>query len=118
VAPQTLKKADKLLKRREFIELQNTGKKITNRHFVALASPGKTERTRLGITVSKKVGNAVVRNRIKRISREYFRKNRELFVGSLDINIIAKRSVADSTTDQVFAALQDLYNRIENSFEA
>lgn len=118
VASQTLKKTDKLLKRREFLELQNKGKKITNRHFVALVAPGKTERTRLGITVTKKVGNAVIRNRIKRLSREYFRKNKEIFMGSLDISIIAKRSVPESTTDQIFASLQDLFKRISHSFEA
>jgi len=115
---QTLKKADKLRKRSEFLELQNQGKKVSNRHFVALIARGRMERTRLGITVSKKVGNAVVRNRIKRLSREYFRKNRDIFMGSLDMNFIAKKSVADLSTDQVFASLQDLYKRISNSFES
>jgi ribonuclease P protein component len=68
--------------------------------------------------VSKKVGNAVVRNRIKRLSRESFRKNRAIFTGSLDISLIAKKSVADSSTEQIFASLQDLFKRIAHSFEA
>jgi ribonuclease P protein component len=56
---------------------------------------------RLGITVTRKVGNAVRRNRIKRLVREWFRRRaREL--GSCDLVIIAKRSIpADLRLEQV-----------------
>jgi len=48
---------------------------------------------RLGITVTKKAGNSVKRNRIKRLLREYFRLNKELFPDKLDVIIMAKRTM-------------------------
>lgn len=54
-------------------------------------APAPTQGQRLGITVTKKVGNAVVRNRIKRVVREVFRRNRALFPLSTDVVFIAKQ---------------------------
>ena len=61
----TFEKKDRLLKRSEFIRLSKEGKKIQNENFVAIFSHGKKKRTRLGITVTKRIGNATTRNRIK-----------------------------------------------------
>ena len=80
-----------------------------NTDFIIIAAPGLTGRTRLGITVSKKVGCAVIRNRIKRSAREFFRLNRHDIKGCWDINLIAKKSVAALTLKQVFASLKDIF---------
>ncbi|MFC1799149.1 ribonuclease P protein component [Thermodesulfobacteriota bacterium] len=106
-------KADKILKRSEFLQLSRLGKKISNSHFVLLYAPGQFERSRLGITVTKKVGNAVVRNRIKRFSREYFRLNRHNIKGYWDFNLIAKKEAAELTSRQAFMSLQNVFGRIE-----
>ena len=82
-----------------------------------MVAPGSTDRTRLGITVTKKVGQATVRNRIKRLTREYFRKNKSTFIKSWDMNLIAKKSISDLDSDQVFSALEDIFQRIRKSFE-
>ena len=108
-------KTDRLLKGREYLELSRVGQRTHNRHFVAVFSPGRFERTRLGITVKKKVGHAVSRNRIKRFSREFFRLNRHNITGHWDINIIAKEEAASLSSDQAFLSLQDIFNRISNS---
>ena len=108
-------KADRILKRPDFLRLSKYGKKISNKHFVATYCPGQFENTRLGITVSKKVGNAAARNRIKRFSREYFRLKRHLLAGCLDINITARRAAAGLTSEQTFLSLKDIFDRIARS---
>ncbi|MGD2029426.1 MAG: ribonuclease P protein component [Desulfobacterales bacterium] len=105
-------KADRILKRSEFIEISKFGKKTQNRHFVALFSPSRFQRTRLGVTVSRKVGNATIRNRIKRFSRESFRLNRHIITGYWDINIIAKKKAAELTSKQAFLSLQNIFTSI------
>jgi len=62
-------KASRILKRTEYIALSREGKKIHSRYFLAIYQTGSTHRNRIGITVTKKVGNAVTRNLIKRYEK-------------------------------------------------
>jgi ribonuclease P protein component len=105
-------KADRLLKRSEFLRVSNFGKKFQNKHFIAIFSPGLFQRSRLGVTVVRKVGNAAIRNRIKRLTREYFRLNRHMITGCWDINIIAKIKAAELSTDQAYQSLQHIFMKI------
>ena len=85
--------SSRLRKRAEFLRAQRQGRRAHTPHLVAVvfARP-EGGKSRLGITVTKKVSaKAVVRNRIKRVSRELFRKNAELFPRGCDIVLIAKR---------------------------
>jgi len=100
-------KADRILKRSEYF-----GKKFQNKHFVAIFSPGLFQRSRLGITVVRKVGNAAIRNRIKRLARECFRLNRHMITGCWDINIIAKKKAAELSTGQAHRSLQHIFTNI------
>lgn len=105
-------KADRILKRSEFLHLSRYGQKISNNYFIVKYGPGRFERSRLGVTVSRKVAKAVKRNRIKRFSREYFRLHRHQIKGYWDINIIAKREAAELTSEQTFLSLKDVFDRI------
>jgi ribonuclease P protein component len=87
---QSFPKTDRLLKRSDFIRVQKHGKKYGTRSLLLLVQPNKLGRTRLGIVVSKKVGNSAQRSRIKRIIREAFRLNRGLFPANADVVIIPK----------------------------
>jgi len=109
-----LTKADRILKRHEFVTLSKSGRRIQNEHFIAIFAVARHGRSRLGITVTKKVGKAVERNRIKRFVREFFRLNRHLYSGKWDINIIAKRQIAGVSAEKVYRALQDIFDRISN----
>ncbi len=70
--------------------LFESGKSFHTAHFIIVWCDVAKSHARLGVTVSRKVGKAVARNRIKRLIREYFRQNRNKFKRA-DYNIIAKR---------------------------
>ncbi len=107
-------KTDRILKRHEFIALSQKGRKVQNEQFIAIFNPNQHGRSRIGVTVTKKVGPAVKRNRIKRIVREFFRLNRHDLVGNWDINLIAKRQIADISSEQAFQSLKNIFKRISN----
>jgi ribonuclease P protein component len=87
-------KSARLRKRPEFLRLSRTGKKVHSANFLVVTKPNDGGEARLGITVSSKVGNAVVRNRVKRLVREFFRRRRQEFLPNLDILVIARKSAA------------------------
>ena len=106
-------KADRLLKRSEFIEPSKFTKKIQNKQFIVIYSPSQVHRTRLGITVSKRVGKAAVRNRIKRQTREFFRLNRHTISGFWNINVIAKKEAAGIESSLAHASLKEVFEKIQ-----
>jgi ribonuclease P protein component len=79
----------RLRRRREFLAVQREGRRHHTAHFVIIQRPGASSSARLGVTVSARVGNAVVRNRLKRIVREVYR-HRRARLGPVDIVVIAK----------------------------
>jgi ribonuclease P protein component len=94
------------------MRLSRNGTKIQNRHFIFLYTRSCREYSRIGITVSRKVGGAVLRNRIKRLVRENFRRMRPMIPGAWDINIIAKRNAANLSGDEVGSSLAQLFECI------
>lgn len=76
------------------------GCKYHTPHFVLLIADNDQIYSRLGVTVSKRVGNAVVRNRLKRLLREYFRVNCPQMKSS-DYVIIAKRNAAQVNSTHI-----------------
>ncbi len=92
-----LTKAMRLRRRLDFVAIQRSGTKIHGRAFLALVSPSELTGQatgRLGITVTKRVGNAVTRNRIKRLVREWLRLHGWVPAGR-DVVIIAKEAAAE-----------------------
>ncbi len=87
---ERFRKADRLLKRSEFLRVQRRGRRFTTPHLVVLSIESLTGRTRVGITASKKIGNAPTRNRVKRRFREIFRQNKAAWPEATDIVIIAR----------------------------
>jgi ribonuclease P protein component len=67
---------DRVRRKREFDEAYARGVRIPSRYFTFIAHPSGQNRTRLGLTLSRKVGGAVVRNSVRRRLREVFRRNR------------------------------------------
>lgn len=104
--PKGYPKSVRLRKRREFLTLQRHGRRRHTPNFVILQAPSASSESRLGVTVSSRVGNAVVRNRVKRLVREIFRARRLALPGSLDIVVIAKPDAAQITHAQAATELE------------
>lgn len=90
------RKSERLLKRPDFLRVQGEGQRYRTPRMVILFMPSAVCATRLGLTVSTKVGSAVVRNRVKRRLREIYRQNRAQWPESMDIVIIARKAAADA----------------------
>lgn len=104
----------RLLKSEEYLNLRKKSKRLENTEFYLIFKKNQYQYSRIGLTVSKRIGNAVVRNRIKRIIRDYFRKNRHLIKINIDINMIAKKSAAGKTNRELFESLKNIFYKIEN----
>ena len=111
----SFRKTDRILKRADFIRLSKSGQKIRNRFFIANCSSSDTEYTRLGLTVSKRVGNAVTRNRMKRLCRECFRLYRHNITVKRDINIVVTKEAANLSAERFFSSLQKLFDRVDGA---
>lgn len=107
-----LRKQDRLRKRGEYVRLFKKGKKAHSDYHFAHFTPGMADRTRLGVTVSRKVGKAVTRNRHKRYIREWFRRNRQKISGIWDINVIVKKQAAGIDSRAAFSSLRRLFDKI------
>jgi ribonuclease P protein component len=102
----------RLRTRREFDAVQQGGRRVSARYFILLARPNALACERLGIIASRKVGNAVVRNRAKRRLRDLFRRtepDRSAAAGRrpLDLVVIARTPVASAPMAEVAADFAD-----------
>ena len=106
-------KDERLRRRPEFLQFNSGAFKLHTPHFLLLWKVTAPAGPRLGFTVSKKVGNAVVRNSIKRRLREYYRQNKPLFIQA-DINIVAKKGAEVLDFHQVSIELAAALGRLRN----
>lgn len=106
---KTFGKQERIRKRKDYLTIYQQGTRGYSEHFITLTKKNPLCVQRLGITVSKKVGNAVKRNRIKRLLREFFRLNKSRLSNSQDILIIAKRGIPA-------LRYQDVCNELEGVF--
>lgn len=104
-------KVVRLRKRYEFTQLAASALKRNSPNFIIVFGRNGLTQPRLGITVSKKVGNAVCRNRIKRYIREFFRNNTNLFIVA-DFNIIARSGAGHLEYAAVCQELANALGRI------
>ena len=99
---------DSLKKTREFQKVYKKGKSFANKYLVMYILTNERTENRLGISVSKKVGNSVVRHRLTRLIRESYRLNKDLFIKGIDIVIVARTGAKDIDYSKVENALLHL----------
>lgn len=104
------KRADRLARPEDFARVRRYGRPLRLGSFVILVAdrvdPGSGEGVRLGITVSRRVGKAVIRNRVKRRIREWFRHERAQMQGNLDIVVIARPVAGGLSARETVRALE------------
>jgi len=109
------RRSDRLLDSRDFRRVSRSGWRIAGEAFVMLvARPGpgaEPAGRRLGISASRRVGNAMVRNRVKRGVREWFRVRRHDIPRGIDIVVIARRPARDLGGAGIASALDALVER-------
>jgi ribonuclease P protein component len=95
--PHAFGKGLRLRRRAEFLAVQDKGARINADCLLVVWRRNEVGGTRLGLTVSSKVGPAVVRNRIRRHLREFFRKRQAEFPKGVDVVVIARSSASDAS---------------------
>lgn len=100
--------SDSLKKYGDFQRVYKKGKSYANKYLIMYVLKQSTSGNRVGISVSKKVGNSVVRHRITRLIRESYRLNEQKFVEGLDVVIIARPGAKERSFFEIESALLHL----------
>jgi ribonuclease P protein component len=111
---QSYRKLERITNRSRFRVIYQQGVWRSSQHFTIITCGNIQGVQRLGITVSKKVGNAIKRNRIKRLIREFFRLNKALFPAEYDVVVMAKRNMPPLTYQEACKELTELFTRKAN----
>lgn len=90
---ERFRKNNRLRKRSEFLKAQRKGMRRAGKYLVVYAYPNGTDFTRIGLTVARKVGNAVIRNIWKRRLREIFRTHKQDLPTGYDFVVIVKAGI-------------------------
>ncbi len=115
VRGEGLARRERLRRRPEFVTVQDRGRRVPGKDFVLLSLPragGGATPARLGVTVSKKVGKAVVRNRVKRWVRECYRRSKTIAPPGLDLVVVARPSAATGDYERVAQEIGALLRRL------
>lgn len=112
---ESFPKAVRLRRRSEFLKVQSKGQKVTVEPLLGLFLPNGLPHTRLGLTVSSKVGNAVVRARIRRYLREWFRHKRASLPVGIDLVLIARAGAKEAGMAELSASFDALADRLHRA---
>ena len=100
--------SESLKKNYDFQRVYKTGKSYANKYLVMYVVENHSDKNRLGISVSKKVGNSVIRHRVTRLIRESYRLHENIFNSGLDIVVIARNSASSVSYEEIESALLHL----------
>ena len=116
-----MKFSESLKKNKDFQTVYRQGKSYANKYLVLDIMENQTEKNRIGISVSKKVGNSVVRHHLTRLIRESYRLQEECFQRGYDLVVIARQSAKDVTYKEMESALihlgklHKIYKTVQNT---
>ncbi|SHK28265.1 ribonuclease P protein component [Hespellia stercorisuis] len=107
---------ESLKKNKDFQHVYRTGKSFANKYLVMYIATNHSSNNRIGISVSKKVGNSVVRHHITRLVRESYRLKEEHFQKGYDIVVIARPGARETGYHDIDSALVHL-GKLHNIYE-
>ncbi len=105
-----MKQSESLKKNRDFQTVYKKKISCANKYLIMYIIENDLKKNRIGISVSKKVGNSVVRHRVTRLLRESYRLNEEKFKLGYDMVVIARNSAKDKSYKEMESALLHLAN--------
>jgi len=108
----------RIRRRSEYLEIQDKGVKVHGRGFLGLLVRRPDDRAaRLGITTTRRLGTAVVRNRTRRLVREAFRRGLMALPAGLDMVIVAKKPAAEMAAAAIFEDLTGIARKAARALE-
>ncbi|OGP90192.1 MAG: ribonuclease P protein component [Deltaproteobacteria bacterium RBG_19FT_COMBO_43_11] len=108
---QSYRKLERVNNTSRYRAIYQQGVWKASRNFTTITCHNNQGIKRLGVTVSKKAGNAVRRNRIKRLVKEFFRLNKALFPDGCDVVVMAKKNIPLLAYHEACAELMELFTR-------
>ncbi|WP_175637931.1 ribonuclease P protein component [Metabacillus schmidteae] len=107
-----MKRKYRIKKNKDFQVVFKRGKSIANRQFVLYILPKPEEKEfRIGLSVSKKIGNAVTRNKVKRLIRQVFLEEKHRIATGKEFIIIARKPAAEMNYHEVKGSLNHLFRK-------
>jgi ribonuclease P protein component len=103
-----LRREERLRSEKEFEAIAKEGRRRHTKNFLVITRKNDQGFSRLGAVASKKLGKAVERNRVKRLMREFFRRNKDRLPRSTDYMIVGKKGAQDLTYTHVADELSAL----------
>ncbi|MEC2075603.1 ribonuclease P protein component [Metabacillus fastidiosus] len=108
-----MNKKNRIKKNEDFQKIFKQGKSMANRQFVIYFLEREESELRIGLSVSKKIGNAVTRNRVKRLIRQVFLEEKERIANNKDFIIIARKPAAEMSYEEVKSSLNHLFKKMK-----
>jgi ribonuclease P protein component len=90
---ETFRPHERIKKKKDFLFIYKQGKRYRGKYFIFIYLPNNLSSSRMAVVVGKKMGNAVKRNKIKRLMRALFRQNKALLEASIDLIILPQKEV-------------------------
>lgn len=103
-----MKKTESLKKTYQFSQVYEKGVSRADKYFVLYVLRNNTDLNRLGISVSKKVGNSVVRHHLSRLIREAYRLHEDVFNSGLDMIVVVRKGASDISYNETVESLLHL----------
>jgi ribonuclease P protein component len=101
---ERLRPLERIRKKKDFLSLYKNGSRFRSRHFSLVFRPNELGFSRLAVVVSKKVGVAVIRNKVKRRMRELFRRHKMLLPEATDVIVVTRPEILELGPAELSAA--------------